>query len=126
MMTDRERIIQNYIDGYNAFAIDKMVADFDDNIRFENVQSGQVTMTIEGIKSFKEQAELAKSYFTTRQQTIKEFKHRDNETEIAVDYRAVLAMDFPNGLKSGQELSLTGKSVFGFAGNKIITLTDIS
>jgi hypothetical protein len=125
-MMPRERIIQNYIDGYNGFAIDKMVADFDDNIEFENVQNGQITLSLKGVKSFRQQAELAKNYFTTRQQTIKSFKHLANKTEIEIDYNAVLAMDFPNGLKSGQELNMKGKSVFEFTGNKIIKLTDIS
>lgn len=125
-MIYRERIIQNYIEGYNDFDIDKMVADFDDNITFENVQNGQINLSLEGLKAFRQQAELAKSYFAARQQKINSFKHLDNETEIEVDYNAVLAMDFPNGLKSGQELTLTGKSVFKFAGNIIIKLTDIS
>jgi hypothetical protein len=125
-MIYRERIIQNYIDGYNQFNINKMVVDFDENITFENVQNGQINLSLAGLKAFRQQAELAKSYFTTRQQKIKSFKHLDNETEIEIDYKAVFAIDFPNGLKSGQELNLTGKSVFEFAGNKIIKLTDIS
>ena len=35
-------------------------------------------------------------------------------------------MDFPNGLKKGQELNLIGKSIFEFDGDKIIKLTDVS
>lgn len=125
-MIDRERIIQNYIEGYNGFDIDKMVADFDSNIIFENVQNGQINVSLEGLEAFRQQAVLAKSYFTTRQQKIKSFKHEDNKTEIEIDYKAVLAMDLPNGLKNGQEFHVTGKSVFEFNGNKIIRLTDIS
>ena len=125
-MMYRERIIHNYINGYNSFAIDKMVADFDDNIKFENIQNGQINLSLEGVEAFKQQAESAKSYFVTRQQIIKSIKHLDNITEIEVDYKAVLAMDLPNGMKSGQELMLTGKSVFEFADNKINKLTDIS
>ncbi|MBT1705226.1 hypothetical protein [Chryseosolibacter indicus] len=78
------------------------------------------------MKAFRQQAELAKNYFTIRQQTIKSFNHFDNKTEIEVNYSAVLAMDFPNGLKSGQELNLTGRSIFEFKGEKIIKLTDIN
>ena len=40
-MTNREKIIKNYIDGYNQFDIDKMVFDFDDNIVFENIQNDE-------------------------------------------------------------------------------------
>ena len=125
-MMYREKIIQNYIDGYNSFAINKMVADFDDNIKFENIQNGQINFSLEGLEAFRQQAESAKSYFTTRQQIIKSIKHLDNKTEIEVDYNAVLAMDLPNGMKRGQELKLTGKSVFEFAEKKITKLTDIS
>ena len=125
-MTKREEIIRNYIDGYNQFDIDKMVADFDDNIIFENIQNGEPSMSLVGLTAVKLQAEQAKAYFSERTQTIQSFNHIDNRSEIAIGYRAVLAMDFPNGLKKGQELNLSGKSVFEFDGDKIIRLTDIS
>jgi hypothetical protein len=125
-MKDWEIIIQNYIDGYNRFDIDKMLADFDDHIIFENIQDGQTTMSLTGLTALKQQAEMAKKYFTTRIQTIKSFKHVDNTTEIEIDYHAILAMDFPNGLKKGQELNLSGKSRFVFEKDRVIKLTDIS
>lgn len=76
--------------------------------------------------ALREQAEQAKTYFTERTQTIKSFNHTDNRCEIEISYRAILAIDFPNGLKKGQELNLQGKSIFEFEGDKIIRLTDIS
>jgi hypothetical protein len=125
-MTDRERIIKNYIEGYNQFDINKMVADMAEDIRFENIQNGEIDLSVEGLEAFRQQAELAKTFFSSRQQTIRSFKHSGNETEIEIDYHAILAMDFPNGLKRGQELRLTGRSVFEFDGNSIISLKDIS
>lgn len=125
-MTIREKIIRNYIEGYNQFDIKKMIVDFDENIVFENIQNNEINMSLEGLKAFKEQAQQAETYFTTRIQTIKSFNHFETETEIEIDYYAVLGMDFPNGLKSGQELNLKGKSIFKFFGNNIIKLTDIS
>lgn len=125
-MTDREKIIENYIDGYNQFQIEKMVTDFDDEIIFENIQNDVKNMTLNGLIEFRKQAEQAKAYFSERTQTIKSFKHTDNITEIEIDYKAILAMDFPNGMKKGQVLNLIGKSVFEFGGAKIIKLTDIS
>jgi hypothetical protein len=53
-------------------------------------------------------------------------KHTGDKTEIEIDYSAIAAMNFPNGLQKGEELVLKGKSVFTFKNNKIITLTDIS
>ncbi len=125
-MTDREKIIKNYVDGYNQFDIDKMVADFDDNIVFENIQNGETNMSLKGLTAFRQQAEQAKTYFTERTQTIKSFVHNDDTTEIEIDYNAILDIDFPNGLKKGQELNLVGKSIFEFSGDKIIKLKDVS
>ncbi|HRE65818.1 MAG TPA: nuclear transport factor 2 family protein [Bacteroidia bacterium] len=122
----REKIIQNYIDGYNEFEVDKMTFNFDDNIIFKNIQNDQVNMTLNGIIAFKQQAEQAKAYFESRRQQITSILHDTDKTEIEIDYFATLAMDFPNGLKKGEKLALKGKSVFVFQDNKIIQLTDIS
>ncbi len=122
----REKIIQNYIDGYNEFEVDKMTFNFDDNIIFKNIQNDQVNMTLNGIIEFKQQAEQAKAYFESRRQQITSILHDTDKTEIEIDYFATLAMDFPNGLKKGEKLALKGKSVFVFQDNKIIQLTDIS
>ena len=126
-MEGRERIIRNYIEGYNQFDVDKMVADLHENITFENIQDGEVNMSLTGKAAFRRQAEQAKTYFTNRRQVIKSIAHSGEETKIEIDYYAVLAIDFPNGLKKGQELHLKGESVFKFSGSdKVIKLTDIS
>ena len=125
-MTNREIIIKNYIKAYNEFNIDKMVTDFAENITFENIQNGEINMSLNGLTAFKQQAEQAKAYFSERTQTITLFKHIDNRTEIEINYKAILAIDFPNGFKKGQKLNLSGKSIFEFDSDKIIKLTDIS
>lgn len=125
-MTNREKIIKNYIKAYNEFNIDKMVTDFAENITFENIQNGEINMSLNGLTAFKQQAEQAKAYFSERTQTITLFKHIDNRTEIEINYKAILAIDFPNGFKKGQKLNLSGKSIFEFDSDKIIKLTDIS
>jgi hypothetical protein len=47
-------------------------------------------------------------------------------SEIEIEYYAVLAMDFSNGMKKGNEIRLNGKSIFVFKNNKIIRITDFS
>lgn len=126
MMNEREQIIADYIEGYNQFDIDQMVSDFDEQIKFENIENGEANLTLHGLASFKEQAEKAASFFSSRTQTINSFIHRDNETEIRIRYHAVLALDLPNGMTSGDEITLEGKSIFIFSGLKIISLKDIS
>jgi hypothetical protein len=126
-MEGREKIIRNYIEGYNHFDVDKMIADLDDNITFENIQDGEINMSLTGLAAFRRQAQQAASYFIRRKQVIKTMAHSGDETKVEVDYYAVLAIDFPDGLKKGQELRLKGESVFKFsANNRVIKLTDIS
>ena len=103
-----------------------MLKHLDDNIRFENISSGETNMVLNGISSFKEQAEQAKAFFSERKQTITSFKHEANETEVEIDYHAVLACDFPNGLKKGDALQLQGRSIFSFKGDTITAIKDIS
>lgn len=126
MNENRKKIIQNYIDGYNEFDIEKMTRDFDNDIVFQNIQNAEIDMTLNGVLAFKQQAEKSKSYFESRQQKITSILHIDNKTEIEIEYSAVLGTDFPDGRKKGQKLELKGKSLFTFQENKIIELTDIS
>lgn len=126
-MTDREKIIENYINAYNQFDIDRMVTGFDESIVFENVQDGVTNMSLKGLTEFIQQAKQAKTYFSKRTQTIKSFTHSDCKTEIQIEYNAILGMDFPNGLKKGDKLELKGKSIFEFTeDNRIKKLIDIS
>jgi hypothetical protein len=125
-MNNKEKIIQNYIEGYNQFDIDKMIADFDESVIFENIQNGEINLTLNGIEEFKAQAEKGKEYFSARKQTIISFIQDEITAIIDIDYYAVLAVDFPNGLKAGQGLNKKGKSIFQFSDNKIVKLTDIS
>jgi hypothetical protein len=125
MSIKQEEIVKDYIDGYNQFNVDKMTANFDDAVVFKNVQNGSVTLSTTGLMAFKQQAEKAKEFFSQRTQTIKSFKHTGNQSEIDIDYYAVVAVDLPNGLKKGQELVLSGKSIFEFHNDRVIKLTDI-
>ena len=125
-MENREKTIKNYVEGYNQFDIEKMTTDLDETIVFENIQNGETNMSLNGLTAFKQQAEQAKAYFSERTQTIKTFNHSESSTEIEIDYKAVLNMDFPNGLKKGQTIHLEGKSIFTFSNEKIIKIVDIS
>ncbi len=60
-MNNKEKIIQNYIEGYNQFDIDKMIADFDESVIFENIQNGEFNLTLTGIKEFTVQPKKAKN-----------------------------------------------------------------
>ncbi len=127
MMDIQKTIIQNYVEAYNNFDVEKMIENFGSTVIFENISGGVSNMRLEGIEAFKEQANQAKSYFETRKQTIVSWNMVNDTIEIELLYEATLAMDFPNGLKKGDKLNLNGKSIFKFTKeNKILSLTDIS
>lgn len=49
MSEKRENIIQNYIEGYNKFDVEKMLLDLDNEILFQNIENGEINLTLNGI-----------------------------------------------------------------------------
>ncbi|NAS32254.1 nuclear transport factor 2 family protein [Flavobacteriaceae bacterium R38] len=126
MKNNQKQMIENYVNSYNDFDINGMLKDLSDNIVFENISNGEVDLKTEGIQEFKKQAEAAKQYFQTRKQTIASWEFNNQKVIIDIDYKAVLAIDLPNGMKSGDTLELKGKSEFEFRDRKIIIIRDKS
>jgi hypothetical protein len=126
MVEQREQIINSYLAAYNNFDVAAMIQDFDPAICFRNFSNGEINMTLNGVDQFIQQAEKAKLLFSQRQQVVKSFNHKDDQTEIEVEFYGVLAADIPNGPKKGDELNLSGRSIFRFDQLTITELTDIS
>src|SRR5579875_2202802 len=123
----RERLIKEYVTAYNNFNVEGMLKHMDKDVQFENISGGQVNLSINGLENLKAQAELAATFYESREQVIKYFNHVDeDETEVEIDLYAVLAVDLPSGLKKGQRLNLKGASVFKFSDDRIVEITDIS
>ena len=127
-MTEAEKknLIENYVRAYNEFDVEKMIAGLHDDVLFVNVSGNETTHEIKGAAAFKEQAERAAGLFAEREQTIKKFACGETECEIEIEYRATLAADLPNGMKTGDRIEIGGKSIFRFAGGKIVEIRDIS
>ncbi|GET31474.1 hypothetical protein PbJCM13498_03370 [Prolixibacter bellariivorans] len=123
---DYRKIIENYVDAYNHFDVDRMLADIDEEARFENISEGEVTLTTEGKEALREQAGEAAEVFSEREQVISNFQFHGHEVEVDVDFSATLAIDFSEDLKAGDRIEMKGKSVFTFRDDKIIELKDIS
>ena len=127
VLNGRTDKIYQYIEAYNQFDVPNMIVNMSDTIIFLNMENHKTTIRLEGIDEFKKQAVEAVSYFTHRKQTILSMTHKANSAEILVDYDAIVAMDFPNGTKKGDQIKLKGKSIFEFSQDgKIEKLTDIS
>lgn len=126
-MNDQQKaMITNYVVSYNNFDINGMTRDLASNIVFKNISNGNEDLRIEGIDSFKDQANSATQYFTERKQTIESWKFEESKVTIEIAYKATLAMDFPNGMKKGETLEMKGTSVFEFQNMKIKSITDMS
>ncbi len=123
---EMKTIIDNYIQAYNAFDIDGMLMHMHEDIRFENVSSGEVDLTIEGTEELRIAAEEAKELFNSRTQTITSCTFSDHAADISIDFEATLATDLPDGPQAGDKLQLSGRSTFRFQDGRIISLTDQS
>lgn len=125
-VSDHKQLVQAYIEAYNHFDVDGMVRHLHKDVVFRNTTNGEINLTTTGKESFRQQAEQAKQYFSQREQRITDWQVNDTRVEVLVDYTAVAAMEFPNGLKPGDTLQLQGKSIFEFADGQIISIDDIS
>ena len=126
MIEAHEKIIRKYIDAYNAFDIDGMTRHLNEGVVFENISAEKLTLKTEGILAFKEQAEKAKTYFSEREQIIDSITFVDQKVRVQISYRALLAIDLPNGMKKGQSFEMKGHSDFVFKGDKIQLIRDVS
>ncbi len=122
----QQEIIRNYINAYNNFDVPGMLAHLHEAIEFKNRSNGEVNMTLNGVEAFRLQAEQATHLFSQRHQEIISMVHDADQVEAEIGYRGTLAVDLPNGMKKGEELSMKGKSIFRFLEGKIVSLTDIS
>ncbi|MEO1051018.1 MAG: nuclear transport factor 2 family protein [Bacteroidota bacterium] len=126
MNEERKLIIENYIKAYNGFDIDGMVKDLDKAVVFENVTNGEVDLTTNGVEEFRKQAESATAYFREREQSVQSWDFKENEIIVDIAYKAILAIELPNGMKPGDTLELKGQSVFTFKDGKVVKIQDRS
>ncbi|WP_139925448.1 nuclear transport factor 2 family protein [Hymenobacter sp. DG01] len=122
----QKQLVQDYIEAYNRFDVDGMLRHLHEEVVFRNVSNGEVNLTLTGKENFRQQAQQALQYFSQREQRVTDWQVADNSVEVFLDYTAVAAIDFPNGLKAGDSLQLQGKSVFQFADDLIVSIDDIS
>lgn len=126
MEEEQKQIIVAYITAYNNFDTAGMAKHLDENVVFENMSNGEVTLRTTGLAAFINQAETAKGYFKEREQTITSWTFSGNQVKVDISYRGVLQVDIPNGPKSGETLNLTGRSEFELLNGRIISLKDFS
>ena len=120
------QLVEAYIEAYNRFDVAGMLGPLHDEVVFKNISNGEVNLTTADKAQFRAQAEHAAHYFSEREQRITEWQMAGDEVTVLIDYRAVAAVEFPNGLRPGGRLTMQGKSVFRFENGQIISIQDIS
>ena len=127
MDTDAKRaLIMRYLDAYNGFDVEAMMATVHDDVVFQNISAGEVTAQADGAASLRQMAEQAKAIFASRCQRLLAFSDTDEGATIEVAFEGVLACDLPNGMRAGQEIRLEGRSEFAFKDQRLISIVDIS
>jgi ketosteroid isomerase-like protein len=124
--SEKEGLIRQYLNAYNSFDLDGMVALLHPDAVFQNYTNGALNATTAGVHQFRELAERAKNVFSERCQTITACRHEGELSTVEIDYQGVLNIDIPQGPKAGQTLKLAGKSEFRFRDGLIHALSDYS
>ena len=125
-LDSKKLLIDRYLAAYNNFDIEGMLETLSEDVRFENVQSGEINASANGKGEFKALAIQAKSLFSEREQTIKNVKNGSRNTIVNISYFGIFAADMPNGMKAGDKINLEGISEFTFSNNRISSIRDIS
>lgn len=119
-------IIEAYLNAYNSFDVEGMLNLLHEDVVFRNFANGELNAETKGKEEFRQLAEQSTKIFSSRRQTITDYQTNDDKVKIQIDYEGTLAVDLPNGLKSGETLQLKGKSVFEFKEGKIAVIEDYS
>lgn len=127
MDTDKAKaLIEEFLSAYNCFDVDAMVEVVDPEVEFRNVSDGDVDMAAIGRDEFRELAQQSAFLFSSRKQTPTNFETDGEVVSVDIDFTGTLATDIPDGMKTGDELRVTGRSEFVFRDEKIYRLTDYS
>ncbi|WEN14395.1 nuclear transport factor 2 family protein [Rhodanobacter sp. AS-Z3] len=123
---EKREVIERYVDAYNRFDVDGMLAMLAPDLLFENVSAGQVNAAAHGLVEFRQLAEQGASLFTERKQVIKAWSFRPASVLVTIAWRGVFAVDIPDGPRAGSALELPGESEFEFDGARISRIVDRS
>ncbi|MGM0944228.1 MAG: nuclear transport factor 2 family protein [Bacteroidota bacterium] len=123
---DKQKLILGYLKAYNSLDVEGMLRFLEEDIEFENYQGGELTHQLEGKANFEKQANEALAYFSSRNQRAVNWTEKGESLEVEIEFQAIAAVDFPNGLKKGQFIQFEGKSIFEFGDSRILKIKDFS
>lgn len=122
--SEMREVIQRYVDAYNRFDFEGMLATLAQDVLFESVSAGKVSVATHGLGEFRRLAEQGAVLFTERRQTITAWTFRPASVVVTIAWRGVFAVDVPDGPRAGTEMELLGESEFEFSGERISRIVD--
>ncbi|QJD82685.1 nuclear transport factor 2 family protein [Cohnella herbarum] len=122
--SETKEIIDTYVEAYNSLDVPGMINLLHKDILFRNFSNGVVNVETHGVQEFRKLAENSTKIFSSRRQTIIDWRAIDGKIEAIIDYEGILAVDLPNGLIAGDRMQLKGKSVFRIEEGKISLIED--
>ena len=121
-----ENLIRQYIAAYNRMDVSDMVGLLHDVIVFENVSNTNGVITTSGKTDFEMLARQSLSMFKSRRQTIRSLTLGERTAAVEIEYEAFLAVNLPDGRKTGETMQLRGVTMFAFSDSKISRISDYS
>ncbi len=122
----KKTIINQYIKAYNEFNIEGMLKNVHPDVEFKNIANNEINVHIKGLETLKKQAEDSTKLLKKREMTIIDQIIEGDVVENKINFKAILAVDIPDGPKAGELVKLKGRSIFKFKNDKIISIEDIS
>lgn len=122
----QEEIVRKFIDAYNAFDVDSMLAVLHPDIRFRNVSGGEISAEAVGKPGFEKLARHSASLFRSRFQSVRSLRAHGEKVTVEIDFQAVLAEDLPDGPRAGDAISVRGRSEYVFKDGLIESIVDES
>ncbi|WP_426285585.1 nuclear transport factor 2 family protein [Luteibacter sp. E-22] len=117
-------LIEAYLDAYNRFDIDGMLATLSDDVRFEHHSGGELSVATEGKVDFEKLARVGAAMFASRQQFVTELREVGDAVIADIQFHGEIADDIPDGPGAGTVIEMRGTSEFRFAGGKIVRVVD--
>ncbi|UPG86412.1 nuclear transport factor 2 family protein [Luteibacter aegosomatis] len=120
----RESLIRAYVEAYNRFDVEGMLATLADGVRFEHHAGGELAVATDGKADFEKLARVGAAMFASRRQTLVSLEEREGRVVATVDFHGEVAEDIPDGPRAGTVIEMRGTSEFGFDGGAIARVID--
>jgi len=120
----RQALIEAYIDAYNRFDIEGMLAVLSDDVRFEHHSGGEVSVATDGKADLEKLARVGAAMFASRHQSLLSLEASGDTVFATIAFRGEIADDIPDGPRAGTVIEMQGSSEFVFSGGKICRVID--